>query len=158
MGSSNVNLAEKALCPVPITVSRRSIFYRLRPGWTLYQSVWSGGKFVFKFGKKGNKEGDFNQPGYLSVNRDGHVMVCDSGNHRVQVFEQSGKFVTNFGTEGSGKGQFDWPESTANLSDGRIVVSDTDNHRIQLFELIWLLTCDNIDKKLIVDSESSEFL
>ena len=94
------------------------------------------GNFVFKFGKKGNKEGDFNQPGYLSVNRDGHVMVCDSGNHRVQVFEQSGKFVTNFGTEGSGKGQFDWPESTANLSDGRIVVSDTDNHRIQIFELI----------------------
>ena len=35
------------------------------------------GNFVFKFGKEGNKEGEFNRPGYLSVNRDGHLMVCD---------------------------------------------------------------------------------
>ena len=94
------------------------------------------GNFVFKFGKKGNKEGEFDWPGHLSVNRDGHVMVCDSENHRFQVFELSGKFVTKFGTKGSGKGEFVWPESTANLSDGRIVVSDHLNNRIQIFELI----------------------
>ena len=94
------------------------------------------GNFVFKFGKKGNKEGEFNCAGYLSVNRDGHVMVCDSWNDRVQVFELSGKFVTKFGTKGSGKGEFDRLVSTVNLSDGRIVVSDFSNHRIQIFELI----------------------
>ena len=94
------------------------------------------GNFVFKFGEKGNKEGEFNRPGYLSVNRDGHLMVCDSGNNRVQVFELSGKFVTKFVTEGSGKGEFNWPFSTANLSDGRIVVSDSNNNRIQIFEVI----------------------
>ena len=93
---------------------------------------------MFKFGKEGNKEGEFNSPGYLSVNtyRDGHVMVCDSENHRVQVFELSGKFVTKFGTKGSGKGEFMYPVSIANLSDGRIVVCDCHNHRIQIFELI----------------------
>ena len=94
------------------------------------------GNFVFKFGKEGDKEGEFNSPGYLSVNRDGHVTVCDSWNNRVQVFELSGKFVTKFGTKGSGKGELSWPVSTANLSDGRIVVSDFWNHRIQIFELI----------------------
>ena len=94
------------------------------------------GNFVFKFGKKGKKEGEFDMPGYLSVNRDGHLMVCDLGNHRVQVFELSGKFVTKFGKKGSGKGEFDLPVSTANLSDGRIVVSDRENNRIQIFELI----------------------
>ena len=94
------------------------------------------GNFVFKFGKKGNKDGEFNRPGYLSVNRDGHLMVCDSGNHRVQVFELNGKFVTKFGTKGSEIGVFDNPVSTANLSDGRIVVSDFCNNRIQIFELI----------------------
>ena len=91
---------------------------------------------MFKFGKKGNKEGELNSPRYLSVNREGHLMVCDSGNHRVQVFELSGKFVTHFGTEGGGNGQFDYPVSTANLSDGRIVVSDRLNNRIQIFKLI----------------------
>ena len=63
-------------------------------------------------------------------------MVCDSGNHRVQVFELSGKFVRKFGSEGSGKGEFDRPVSTASLSDGRIVVSDRNNHRIQIFHQI----------------------
>ena len=94
------------------------------------------GNFVFKFGKKGNKEGEFNRPGYLSVNRDRRVMVCDAGNHRVQVFELSGKFVTKFGTKGSDNGEFNFPMCTANLSDGRIVVSDGSNYRIQIFELI----------------------
>ena len=94
------------------------------------------GNFVFKFGKEGDKEGEFNSPGYLSVNRDGHLMVCDSGNNRVQVFELSGKFVSKFGTNGSEREEFWSPQATANLSDGRIVVSDFSNHRIQIFELI----------------------
>ena len=63
-------------------------------------------------------------------------MVCDSQNHRVQVFELSGKFVTKFGSEGSERGEFKYPVSIASLSDGRIVVSDEDNHRIQIFDQI----------------------
>ena len=94
------------------------------------------GSFVFKFGKKGNKEGEFNRPGYLSVNRDGHLMVCDLRNNRVQLFELSGNFVTKFGTCGRGEGEFMYPVSTANLSDARIVVCDGDNNGIQIYKLI----------------------
>ena len=61
-------------------------------------------------------------------------MVCDTLNHRVQVFELSGKFVTKFGTKGSGMGEFDKPVSAAVLSDGKIIVTDFLNHRVQLFE------------------------
>ena len=65
------------------------------------------GKFISKFGKRGNKDGEFNKPSYLSVNKEGLLMVCDESNHRVQVFElTSGKFVTKFGSEGSGRGEF----------------------------------------------------
>ena len=92
------------------------------------------GKFISKFGKQGNKDGEFNQPRCLSVNKEGLLMVCDSKNHRVQVFELSGKFVTKFGSEGSGRGELKNPLSTANLSDGRIVVCEWNNHRIQVFE------------------------
>ena len=94
------------------------------------------GKFISKFGKQGNKDGEFNDPCYLSVNKEGLLMVCDAGNHRVQVFELSGKFITKFGSEGSGRGQFNYPVSTACLSDGRIVVSDVKNDRIQIFDQI----------------------
>ena len=61
-------------------------------------------------------------------------MVCDSSNHRVQVFELSGKFLTKFGSKGKSKGEFNRPVSTAVLSDGRITVSDFGNNRIHIFE------------------------
>ena len=92
------------------------------------------GKFISKFGKQGEKDGEFYGPCYLSVNKQGLLMVCDCINLRVQVFELSGKFVTKFGSEGSERGEFKYPISTASLSDGRIVVSDADNQRIQIFD------------------------
>ena len=77
---------------------------------------------------------EMNEPLCLSVNKEGLLIVCDSQNHRVQVFELSGKIVTKFGSEGSGRGEFKKPFSAAILSDGRIVVCDWNNDRIQVFE------------------------
>ena len=61
-------------------------------------------------------------------------MVCDSLNHRIQVFDLSGKFVAKFGTKGSEMGELNQPGSAAVLSDGKIVVSEINNNRIQIFE------------------------
>ena len=83
-------------------------------------------------------EGEFNKPCCLSVNKAGHVMVCDGLNHRVQVFELSGKFMTKFGTKSSGIGVFKKPVSTADLSYGRIVLTDFNNHCIQIRYDIYL--------------------
>jgi len=93
----------------------------------------TAGKFIYKFGKKGEGEGEFNKPRCLSINKAGHLMVCDMWNHRVQVFDLSGNFVAKFGTKGSGRGELDRPISTAVLSDGRIVVTDFGNNRVQIF-------------------------
>ena len=92
------------------------------------------GKFSFKFGKQGNQDGEFPRPCYMSINKEGLLMVCDEENERFQLFELSGKFVTKFGSYGSGKGEFNSPVSLANLSDGRIVVCEFSNNRIQAFE------------------------
>ena len=89
--------------------------------------------FQYKFGKQGGGDGEFNCPRCLSVNKSGHLMVCDSGNNRIQVFELNGKFVGKFGTCGSNLGEFKCPWSMAVLSNGRIVVTDLENH-IQIFE------------------------
>ena len=92
------------------------------------------GKFANKFGMVGNKDGEFNKPAFLSVNKEGLLMVCEYRNDRVQVFDLTGKFVTKFGSEGSREGEFRAPVATASLGDGRVVVSDTQNHRIQVFD------------------------
>ena len=90
--------------------------------------------FVYEFGERGDGDGEFFNPGCLSVNKAGHLMVSDRCNHRVQVFEMSGMFVTKFGGRGSGYGEFNFPGSIAVMSDGKIVASDIGNHRIQIFE------------------------
>ena len=90
--------------------------------------------FQYKFGKKGEGDGEFINPGWLSVDKSGHLMVCDWGNHRIQIFKSNGEFIGKFGTAGSNLGEFNGPRSVAALSDGRIVVSDAGNNRIQIFE------------------------
>ena len=41
--------------------------------------------FLYKFGDEGKGDGEFNEPRYLSVDKEGHLMVRDSANDRVQV-------------------------------------------------------------------------
>ena len=69
----------------------------------------------------------------LAVTQSKHLLVCDEGNHRIQVFELDGKFVGKFGTDGSKLGEFHYPLSVDVLSNDQIVVCDKSNHRIQIF-------------------------
>ena len=73
--------------------------------------------FVYEFGESGNEDGEFYGTNCLSVNKAEHLMVCDSFNHRVQVFEMNGEFVTKFGCRGGGYGELNFPCSIAVLSD-----------------------------------------
>ena len=91
------------------------------------------GNCQYRFGKQGGGEGEFDYPCCLSVNKSGHLMVCDSGNDRIQLFQLNGKFVGKIvPNQGSNLGEFNFPRSLAVLSNGRIVVSDESNHRIQI--------------------------
>ena len=92
------------------------------------------GHFQYKFGKQGERDGEFNNPRFLSVTQSKHLLVCDQGNRRIQVFELDGKFVGKFGTNGSKLGEFNYPFSVAVLSNDQIVVCDKGNHRIQIFQ------------------------
>ena len=77
------------------------------------------GDFLYKFGNEGEGDEEFDNPYCLSVDKAGHLMVCDGKNDRVQVLELNGKFITKFKLMSGGS-----PTSTAVLSDGTIVVSD----------------------------------
>jgi DNA-binding beta-propeller fold protein YncE len=66
----------------------------------------------------------------------GHLVVVDSGNHRVQVLNYAdGSHVRSIGSQGSGDGQFTHPYGVTVSSDGNIVVYDAYNCRIQFFQL-----------------------
>jgi len=68
---------------------------------------------VGKFGCLGNREGQFQNPHYITVNHRDHVIVSDTNNHRIQVFDNNGRFLFTFGQEGFNVGQFKYPRGVA---------------------------------------------
>ena len=58
--------------------------------------------FVYEIGERGDRDGEVFDPVCLSLNKAGHLMVCDHCSHRLPVFEMNGRFVTKYGGRGSG--------------------------------------------------------
>lgn len=73
------------------------------------QVFQSDGMFVGKFGSCGSKPGQLEHPHYIAVSSTNRVIVSDSNNHRIQIFDVNGRVLTTFGTEGSEEGQFKFP-------------------------------------------------
>jgi peptidylamidoglycolate lyase len=54
------------------------------------------GKYLFEWGTKGNKPGQFNLPHAIDLDKNGNVYVADRQNDRIQVFDANGKFLKEF--------------------------------------------------------------
>jgi len=94
------------------------------------------GKFLRKWGGKGEKDGQFKNPAGIAVSltpRDQEVYVMDVSNDRVQVFSLEGKFLRKWGSKGEKDGEFNCPFALALSSSHEVYVADTDNHRVQVF-------------------------
>jgi hypothetical protein len=72
-------------------------------------------------------------PRGVAVDGNGNVLVADTGNKRIVVFDKNGNYVTEFGTAGFDPGQFDEPVGVAVAPGGTVYVTDTWNQRIQAF-------------------------
>lgn len=77
--------------------------------FSLAQVFQSDGTFVGKFGSCGSKPGQLEHPHYIAVSSTNRVIVSDSNNHRIQIFDVNGRVLTTFGNEGSEEGQFKFP-------------------------------------------------
>jgi peptidylamidoglycolate lyase len=51
------------------------------------------GKYLFEWGKKGDKPGEFNTPHGIDLDSYGNVYVADRENNRIQKFHANGKFL-----------------------------------------------------------------
>ena len=72
-------------------------------------------------------------PRGIVVDAQGHVLVADTGNKRILVYDADGNFISQFGGDGSDLGQFDEPVGLTLDSQGNLYVADTWNQRIQVF-------------------------
>ena len=90
-------------------------------------------KPVLSFGKEGSGDGMFTFPYGVAVSDGDEIVVADSNNHRVQVFDSNVAFIRSFGHKGENAGEFKYPYGIAINKDRQIFVADRYNHRIQIF-------------------------
>ena len=90
-------------------------------------------KPVLSFGKEGSGDGMFENPFGVAVTDRDEIMVADSKNHRVQVFDSNGTFLRSFGHEGNNAGELKIPTGIATDKDRNIFVAEYGTHRVQIF-------------------------
>lgn len=77
--------------------------------------------------------GQFNTPSGLAFDASEQLWVCDTGNHRVQVFRPDGKLVSMFGQRGSLLGELYYPCGLAlDEPRGQVMVCDG-KHRVSVY-------------------------
>jgi sugar lactone lactonase YvrE/ABC-type spermidine/putrescine transport system permease subunit II len=93
------------------------------------------GTFVRVMGGVGSELGQFRYPYGLDEDREGHLIVCEFGNNRVQMIDKkTGKGLKAWGTGGHEPGQLAYPWGVAVDKHDRIVAVDAGNNRLLVFE------------------------
>lgn len=88
---------------------------------------------IHQIGSCGTNLGDFFHPCGMALLSNGHLVIADQRNNRVQILEENGNFVQMFGNEGSGVREFRSPGDVATDQADNIYVLDTRNDRVQIF-------------------------
>ena len=86
------------------------------------------GTFLYRFGKKGNQDGQFNPPRGLLLDSSDNLLVCDFGNNRVQQFSLDGRFT------GKSITRLSQPMAITKAPDGRILVTSHDEKKVYILK------------------------
>ncbi|XP_060830287.1 B-box type zinc finger protein ncl-1 [Bombus pascuorum] len=86
-----------------------------------------------KFGQLGPSKGQFSSPHGFCLSADEDIIVADTNNHRIQIFDKTGIFKFQFGVPGKEEGQLWYPRKIAVMKNsGKFVVCDRGNERSRM--------------------------
>lgn len=116
--------------PTPVSVIDQKLY--------TFEAMW---------GTKGTSEDQLNAPEDIDITTDGKMVIADTGNNRILIWDPNGsplKFYGGFGTSATWRNppQFNRPCAVLVLPSKKIYVADTNNHRIVVLD----------DKGLVVSS------
>ncbi|KOC64429.1 Brain tumor protein [Habropoda laboriosa] len=87
----------------------------------------------YKFGQLGPSKGQFSSPHGFCLSADEDIIVADTNNHRIQIFDKTGIFKFQFGVPGKEEGQLWFPRKVAVMrNSGKFVVCDRGNERSRM--------------------------
>jgi len=117
--------------------------------------------------KEGNADGKFRDPFGVCCSPKGEMIVADTFNHRVQLFDPAGRFLTTFGTRGDRDTQLNRPFDVCYLShhfapsssaSSLLLLADHHNNRVSIWsgdsgrpQHIFNLKCNNYTRGVCVD-------
>jgi len=91
------------------------------------------GKSLYNIGSEGTGDGQLNHPIGLAIDKFNNLIVCDSGNRRLQIFRLDGKFVTK--TEKHDlKDDSAVPWLVSVFNNGNVYVTDFLNHCVYVLQ------------------------
>ncbi|MGE4169965.1 MAG: NHL repeat-containing protein [Candidatus Margulisiibacteriota bacterium] len=91
------------------------------------------GVYLKSSGQLGISAGDYDHPQGITLDAYGRRYSCDTGNHRVQVFDSTGVFLFEFGQWGSEKERLYFPKDVVVLPDQSIVVADESDTKLKCY-------------------------
>ncbi|MBI5540395.1 MAG: 6-bladed beta-propeller [Bacteroidia bacterium] len=94
----------------------------------------NNGERIKTIGARGNKNGEFNFPTSICIDKDGYAYIVDAMNFRVQIFNKDGQFVSTFGKQGDATGDFARPKGIAIDSESNIYIADALFNTVQIFD------------------------
>jgi DNA-binding beta-propeller fold protein YncE len=91
------------------------------------------GTFVRNFGSVGSGLGQFRFPYGLDQDSQGHLIVAEYGNNRVQwIDKETGRGLKTWGLPGREVGQLAYPWAVAVDRNDRVAIVDSGNNRVQV--------------------------
>lgn len=89
--------------------------------------------FRCKFGQQGQGYGQFNSPHGFCLGMDDDIVVADTMNHRIEIFDKNGEHKYQFGIAGKEEGQLWYPRKVAvQRQTGKYIVCDRGNERSRM--------------------------
>jgi DNA-binding beta-propeller fold protein YncE len=94
----------------------------------------ASGKFLARFGGKGDDDHNLDKPEGIAVDPDGNVFVGDYATGFIKKYDPSYRWLMTFSEYGSQPGQ-NMKSEFMDIRDGRLYLPDVGNHRVNVFEL-----------------------
>jgi DNA-binding beta-propeller fold protein YncE len=92
------------------------------------------GKFVARFGGKGDEDANLDKPEGIAVDPDGNIFVADYNTGDIKKYDKGYNWLLTFSEYGTEPGQ-NIKSEFMDIYDGKLYMPEAGNHRVDVFDM-----------------------